>query len=423
MDRLVIRGGRRLAGSAAVSGAKNEALPCMAAALMAGGPLRLEGVPAVRDAATMAALLETLGVRCRRDAGGVTLMREDAGPHAADYRLVRQMRASVCVLGPLLASRGRARVAMPGGCQIGHRPVDVHLRALAQLGADVRLERGDIVAEAPSLVGRDVDVSGPAGPTVTGTCNLMAAATAARGVTVLRRAAREPEVAAFGRCLVAMGAEIDGLGSDTVEVRGAGPLGGATHAVGGDRIEAVTLAAAAAATGGAVRITGGCRHAGAAWDWLRAIGVEVEVSGDDASVTAGGPLRSEAITAEPHPGLPTDVQAQLTAVLTRCEGSASVLDRVFPERFGHLAELARLGADVSRTAAGAVVRGPTPLAGASVMASDLRASAALVIAGLAATNETVVRRVYHLDRGYERLEEKLRGLGADVERQPDPLPY
>ena len=423
MDRLRIRGGRPLRGTVRVGGSKNESLPCMAASLLVG-ELSLANVPEVRDVATMSRLLRTLGVSASQERDGCVLHRDESQSHVADYDLVRQMRASVCVLGPLLASRGQARVAMPGGCQIGHRPVDVHLRGLSALGADVRLDRGDIVATASRLRGAEVDLAGPRGSSVTGTCNVLAAATAAEGTTVLRNAAVEPEVVRYGRLLQAMGADITGIGTPEIRVTGPAELAGTRHRISGDRIELVTLAAAAAATGGEVTIEGvPPGDADAAAEWLRATGVSIEETDGAWRVAAPAGGVSQSIETAPHPGLPTDVQAQLTAWLTQCRGSASVRDAVFPERFGHLAELARLGADVTRTAEGAVVRGRTDLVGTGVLASDLRASAALVIAGLAAAGETTVRRVYHLDRGYERLDRKLHSLGADVVREPDPMPF
>ena len=424
MDRLDIDGGRPLRGHVLISGAKNAALPAMAAALLTTERCRLHRVPHVRDVGTMRQLLATLGVDASPLAGdALTLHVRDETNVAADYQMVRRMRASICVLGPLLARRRRARVALPGGCQIGHRPVDVHLRALAELGADIRLERGDIVAEASHLVGRQLSLAGPLGSTVTGTCNVMAAATLAHGRSVLTDAAREPEVADFGRLLTAMGARIDGLGTDVVTVEGVTELGGYDHTIIADRIEAATLAAAAAIVPGS-RLTLGPLAAGdvtAAHEALTQLGHRSTLTADSWTIAhhpAAQACETRFATA-PHPGLPTDWQAQLTAVLSQTPGTHRVVDAVFPERFGSTGELVRMGAAIERTSDGVLVTGPAPLVGCDVLASDLRASAALVLAGLAADGRTRVRRIYHLDRGYEALETKLAAVGAAITRVRD----
>lgn len=424
MDRLVIQGKRPLTGSVTVSGAKNAALPCLAASLLSDEQCELHRVPKVRDVTTMQRLLGSLGVSVSQpeESGSSCLLNvRDHSPHEASYHLVRQMRASVCVLGPLVAKRRRARVALPGGCQIGHRPIDIHLKGLAALGADIRIERGDVVVEAPALVGTEIDLSGPRGTTVTGTCNLMAAATLAAGRTVLRNAAREPEVIDFVTLLRSMGARVDFCSETGVaEIVGVESLGGYSHTVIGDRIEAATWAAIAAATHSQLCINGfESEHGAAVCGWLRVTGVPVEESSSGWIIQPSDNLLAQSVSASPYPGIPTDAQAQLTAVLTQANGVSLIKDGVFPERFGYLAELLRLGADVERTSEGAIVRGPRSLVGAEVLASDLRASAALVIAALAAEGETVIRRVYHLDRGYEQLSEKLHQLGASIRREPD----
>lgn len=431
MDRLVIQGGKRLSGSVTVSGAKNAVLPALAASLLTDQPCEIRRVPAVRDVTTMTRLLGTLGVSAEQDleAHSCKLTAMDTRPCEASYHLVRQMRASICVLGPLVARRGKARVALPGGCQIGHRPIDLHLKGLAALGADVRIERGDVVVDSPSgLKGTVIDLAGPQGPTVTGTCNVLSAAVLASGRSILRNVAREPEVVDFMRLLRAMGARIDAdWPAGILTVDGCSELGGASHEVIGDRIEAATWAAAAAATGSDIRILGiEPNTATATFDWLASLGVGVDVldglHSDETgwAITAfGRELRAADVVAAPYPGIPTDTQAQFAAVLTQANGKSAVNDTVFPDRFGYIGELYRLGADIRRVPTGAIINGPANLIGADVMASDLRASAALVIAALAAEGETVIRRIYHLDRGYETLDAKLTALGAVAHREED----
>lgn len=424
MDMFVIRGGTPLRGVAAVGGAKNAALPIMAAAILADGPLTLHGVPDLADVRTQRDVLSHLGLDVQ-PAGDRSLRLQvvDDRPCTAPYDLVRRMRASVCVLGPLLARRGRACVSLPGGCNIGHRPIDLHLRGLAALGADIRIENGYVLATARRLRGGDVDMAGPRGGTVTGTCNVLSAATLAHGVTTIRNAALEPEVGDLARCLVRMGARIDGVGTPTLTVEGVDALASAGYAVLPDRIEAATLMCAAVITRGCISIRGARpEHLGSVIETLHGLGAVVQVAADEISVRAEGELRPARLCAAPYPGLPTDVQAQLTAVLTQAQGVSRIADSVFPDRFMHVSELLRFGASIQREAGAAVVHGATPLSGAPVMACDLRASAALVLAGLAARGETVVRRIYHLDRGYERLELRLQALGADVVRASDGAP-
>jgi UDP-N-acetylglucosamine 1-carboxyvinyltransferase len=424
MDMFVIEGGRTLSGRIAVSGAKNAALPLMAAALAADGPIVLSGVPRLVDVETLSTLLRALGVRVERDVqGGLRLEVVDERPHVADYDLVRTMRATFCVLGPLLARRGRACVSLPGGCNIGDRPIDLHLRGLRALGAEIKVERGYVVARARRLKGAAISLAGPHGSTVTGTCNVMVAAALAEGITTIESAAREPEVGDLGSFLNAMGARIGGLGTSSLRIEGVRRLDGAEHRVIPDRVEAATLLIAAAAARGSVTLTGADpAQLSAVIDKLREMGARIETSQTEIRAEADGPLRAVDVTAAPYPGIPTDVQAQFTALLATVPGRSTVLDTVFPDRFMHAAELARLGANVCRQGNRVTVTGPGRLCGAAVMASDLRASAALVIAALAATGPTVVRRIYHLDRGYERLEAKLNALGAAIARVADRPP-
>jgi len=433
MDMFVIHGGRPLAGRVQVDGAKNAALPIMAAVLAADGPLRLDTVPDLVDVHTLATLLTTLGVDIDRNDDRLTLRVVDHDPFEADYELVRRMRASICVLGPLLARRGRARVSLPGGCNIGHRPIDLHLKGLRALGAEITVEHGYVVAHARRLRGALVYLGGPFGSTVTGTCNVMTAATLAEGTTVIESAACEPEVVDLGSCLNQMGARIEGLGTPTLTIHGVERLGGTDWSLIPDRIEAATLMIAAAMTEGTVEIEPVCpAHLTAVLDALETIGVEITmsaclpaiVSGLTAprhriSITGVRELRPTRLTALPYPGLPTDLQAQLMALLTTAGGISVVTDKVFPDRFLHAAELGRMGARIHREGPSAVISGIDRLSGAAVMASDLRASAALVLAALSAQGESTIRRIYHLDRGYCRLDRKLNQLGADVARVND----
>jgi UDP-N-acetylglucosamine 1-carboxyvinyltransferase len=421
MDCLRIAGGIRLQGNVTASGSKNSALPIMAASILAHGTVALEGVPDLVDVNTLALLLGYLGVEVKRAADGVLAIETvDPRPTKAEYELVRRMRASFCVLGPLVARRGRGVVSLPGGCNIGTRPVDLHLAALAALGADIRIEHGYVVAEAKQLTGTQIHLCGPCGPTVTGTANAMSAATLARGRTILTGAAREPEIVDLGEFLAAMGAKIAGLGTDTIEITGVEQLCGVRYQIIPDRIEAGTLLIAAAITGGAATVEGvNPGHMAAILDALAAAGIEVTTSPTSASVRATTRPRPSSIAAQPFPGIPTDLQAQFMALLSIAAGQSRISDGVFPDRFMQVAELNRLGARIERQGSTATIDGVRCLSGATVMASDLRASAALVLAGLAAQQETIVRRVYHLDRGYERLEAKLAQLGAQISRNRD----
>ena len=418
MDAFRIIGGNPLSGSVEVSGAKNAALPIMAASLLADGPVCLTHVPALTDVRTMALLLGRLGVECNRhEDGSLRLETVDASPTTADYHLVRRMRASFCVLGPLLARRGRAVVSLPGGCAIGDRPVDLHLAGLAALGATVRIERGYVVAEARRLVGARILLSGPRGPTVTGTANILSAAVLARGTTIITGAAREPEIVDLGQFLNSLGARINGLGTRTIEITGVDSLGGGQHRVIPDRIEAATLLVAAAASGGEATVTGVVpEHLTAVLAKLDDFGTEVSIEQDRVAVRAARRLRPVRVIAQAYPGIPTDVQSQFMALACLADGASVVDDLVFAERFHHVAELIRLGACIDRDGNRAFVRGVPSLSGAEVTAADLRASAALVVAGLAARGVTTLHRIDHLDRGYERLDAKLNRLGARIDR-------
>ncbi len=428
MDAFVIEGGRPLGGTVRVHGSKNASLPMLAAGLLTNERVTLRDVPRLADIGNMRRLLLELGCDAEEaDEGGtLSLATRDESSSHARYDVVRTMRASVCVLGPLVAKRGHARVSLPGGCAIGERPVDLHLRGLEALGARISLDSGDIVAEAPAggrLRGATVFLGGPFGPTVLGTANVMSAATLAEGETIIESAACEPEVADLARLLRSMGAEIEGAGTPRIVVRGVRSLGGADHRVIPDRIEAGTYLAAAALTGSELRLENCPLDALlAAVESLREMGAEVEDLGGEermrraVRVRLDGRPRPIRVTTQPHPGFPTDLQAQFMAALSVGEGNSIVTERIFPDRFLHVAELSRMGAQLFRQGPTVVVSGVAGLIGAPVMASDLRASACLVLAGLAARGRTVVRRVYHLDRGYERMERTLRGLGAEIER-------
>jgi UDP-N-acetylglucosamine 1-carboxyvinyltransferase len=421
MDAIVIRGGGPLRGSVRISGAKNAALPILCATLLSDGASRLRNVPALRDIDTTAALLRFLGRQVVVQAPVVDVAAGSSVRPEAPYELVKQMRASVLVLGPLVARFGHAKVSLPGGCAIGARPIDQHLKGLEAMGCSIRLEQGYVVAEGPGGRGRlrggeiCFDI-----PTVTGTENLMMAAALAKGRTTLVNCAREPEVEELGRVLNKMGAEVDGAGTDVIHIRGSerGELGPFDHAIIPDRIEAGTyMIAAAIAEGGDVIVERAeLGDLEALVVKLRAAGVEVASEGQNVRVRRSGALRAVNVTTAPHPGFPTDMQAQFLVLMCCARGESVVSETIFENRFMHVPELQRMGASVALRSNTAVVQGVGKLYGASVMATDLRASASLVIAGLVATDQTEVRRVYHIDRGYERIEEKLRGLGARIER-------
>jgi len=419
MDKFLITGGRPLEGRVLISGAKNAALPAMAAALLTPERVVLRNVPRVRDIGTMRSLLDELGVDS-------SVMHEDHGNRVeiesrrllnpmAPYELVKQMRASILVLGPLVARFGHARVSLPGGCAIGARPVNLHIKGLEKLGASIQIEHGYIEARAERLAGTvfTFDVV-----SVTGTENLMMAAALAEGETVLENAAREPEVVNLAELLVKMGAQITGAGGDTIRIRGVSKLHGAEHTIIPDRIEAGTFLVAALITGGHLILDqANPSHLTAVINKLTEAGAQIrEPAPDQLEVTAGPSIRSVDVTTKEYPGFATDMQAQYMALMTQAEGSAVITETIFENRFLHALELMRMGADISVNGRRAVVRGKTPLSGAKVQASDLRASASLVLAGLAAQGETFIDRVYHIDRGYERIEEKLCSVGAKIQR-------
>ncbi len=428
MDRIRIRGGRPLKGKIPIGGAKNAALPLMAASLLTGETLSLANLPHLVDITTLANLLvqHGVGVTMAGDApnGGHTgrvlsLTAREITNTTAPYELVRKMRASVLVLGPLLARCGEARVSLPGGCAIGTRPVDLHLRGLEQLGAEIELAEGYIEARAPKgLAGAHIVFPMTS---VGATENLLMAAALARGETVLENAACEPEVVDLANCLAAMGARIDGIGTNTLTIQGVDRLTGAEHEVISDRIEAGTYAMAAAITAGDLELLGvGMEHLGTVADTLIAAGTEIEETAGGLRVTrANGPLRGVDVMTEPYPGFPTDLQAQMMVLMSTARGAAMITETIFENRFMHVPELNRMGANINLHGSSAMVRGVERLTGAQVMATDLRASGSLVLAGLAAEGETVINRVYHLDRGYERLEEKLAACGADIKRLED----
>ncbi|MBI4773541.1 MAG: UDP-N-acetylglucosamine 1-carboxyvinyltransferase [Deltaproteobacteria bacterium] len=413
MDKIRIVGGKRLSGEVAVSGAKNAALPILAATILTEGPNRLLGMPGLRDIATIQALLTRLGVRFE-NSDGLVVDAAQMDRWEAPYDLVKTMRASVLVLGPLLARFGRAKVSLPGGCAIGARPIDVHLAGLEKMGAAIELDHGYVVARASRLNGAEIDMDIPS---VTGTENLLMAATLAKGVTVLRNAAREPEIVDLADALSKMGARIHGQGTSTITVQGVDRLHAATHTVIPDRIETGTYMVAAAITGGDILIRGGrMDHLTALTEKLTAAGVRVNEEPNGFRVRGERRVRGVDVTTAPHPGFPTDMQAQFMALMAVSDGLSVITENVFENRFMHVSELKRMGADVQVVGRNAVVRGMPSLGGAPVMATDLRASASLVLAGLVAEGETVVDRVYHLDRGYEALEAKFSSLGAQIER-------
>ena len=416
MDKLVINGGTPLHGEVSVSGAKNAALPIICAGLLSADALSLSNVPSLRDVTTTCQLLTRLGVVCERDKDRhtLTLQARTLTDHTAPYDLVKTMRASILVLGPLVARCGEARVSLPGGCAIGVRPVDQHIKALEAMGAEIEIEHGYIHARAKRLHGATVMFDMV---TVTGTENVMMAATLADGVTILRNAAREPEVVDLARCLVSMGAKITGAGTDEIWIEGVGALHGASHRVMPDRIETGTFLAAVAAAGGDVVVRDADPSTLAAVaEKIVETGARIDVDGNTMRIRRNGHLGPVVIRTAPYPGYPTDMQAQLLAVSAIADGKSVITETIFENRMMHVQELQRLGANIELEGNVAIVKGVPRLMGATVMATDLRASASLVIAGLIAEGETIVDRIYHLDRGYERIEAKLSALGAKINR-------
>jgi UDP-N-acetylglucosamine 1-carboxyvinyltransferase len=416
MESLIIKGGVPLHGEVTISGSKNAALPIMAVTLLTDEPCVIRRVPNLSDTRFMVKILESLGAAVKFEDGTLTVHAKKIKGYA-DYDLVRQMRGSICIAGPLLARLRKARISLPGGCIIGARPINLHLKGFEALGAKIKIEGGYVDASAKKLVGAQIFLGGRAGPTVLGTANVMMMATLADGVTVIESAACEPEVVDVANFLNAMGAKISGAGSPTITIVGVDKLHGAEHEVIPDRIEAATFIIAAAATNGEVTLKGARGdHLHAVIDKLKEAGVSVQRRGPDLISRRSGKLKTADITTLPYSGFPTDVQAQMMALLVQAPGISIITERIFESRFMHVSELARLGADIEIEGPSAIVKGGKPLSGAPVMASDLRASAALVIAGMAAKGVTQVNRIYHLDRGYENIDGKLRQLGARIQR-------
>jgi UDP-N-acetylglucosamine 1-carboxyvinyltransferase len=441
MDRLSIEGGHSLKGEVRISGAKNAALPVLAATILTGGPFHIDNCPRLRDIDTFLTLLKDLGVDisemerplhrsegvCHTDGdegGKIRALHIDSSglsSHEAPYDLVRTMRASILVLGPLVARTGKARISLPGGCAIGARPIDLHLKGLEKMGARLRLKEGYVEASASRLKGAEIYFDTP---TVTGTENLMMAATLARGRTVLKNAAREPEVAHLGEMLNLMGARISGLGTPTITIEGANELRAVAWRIIPDRIEAGTYMMAVGAAGGELTVKDmRAEHLQAVISKLRCAGLQIDVSGDQVFVRKKGRLQSVDIKTLPYPGFPTDLQAQMMVLMSIAEGLSVITETIFENRFMHVAELQRLGANIKTEGRSAIVRGVRELNGAPVMATDLRASASLVLAGLAARGKTMISRVYHLDRGYEEMEKKLSAAGARIIREKAEAPY
>ncbi len=425
MDKFIIRGGNPLLGTIRVSGAKNAALPAMAAAILTDQPVVLENIPDVRDIQTERKLLVAMGGEVELGYGRahhrttINCKNLNPTPEAA-YEIVKTMRASTLVLGPLVARMGVARVSLPGGCAIGARPIDLHIKGLEKMGATITQEHGYIEAKTDRLKGAHIHFDKI---TVTGTEDLMMAATLAEGETVLENAAREPEVADLAELLNKMGARIEGAGTSTIRIKGVSKLKGAKHRIIPDRIEAGTFIIAGAVSGGDLNVVG-CepQHLNALLEKLEESGVRLKVGADSVRVMGDAPLRAADVNTEEHPGFPTDMQAQFMALATQAEGTSIVTENIFENRFMHAQELVRMGANIKIEGRRAIVRGRTPLSSAAVLASDLRASASLVIAALIADGETIIDRVYHIDRGYERIEEKLRGVGAQMRRIGEMFP-
>ncbi|PYX95879.1 MAG: UDP-N-acetylglucosamine 1-carboxyvinyltransferase [Acidobacteria bacterium] len=424
MDKLVIRGGNPLLGTIRVSGAKNAALPAMAAALLTEEPIILENVPQVRDIETTRKLLAEMGADVELGYGRAqhrtTICCRTLVSPEASYELVKTMRASTLVLGPLVARCGRARVSLPGGCAIGARPIDLHIKGLERLGASINQEHGYVEAKAERLRGAEIVFDKI---TVTGTEDVLMAATLAEGDTVMHNCAREPEVADLADLLNKMGAHIEGAGTSTIHIKGVDKLHGAKHRIIPDRIEAGTFIVAGALTGGDLNVAG-CepRHLGALLQKLLEVGVRTAHTTDAVRVMGDGPLKAADMVTEEYPGFPTDMQAQYMALATQAEGTSIITENIFENRFMHAQEMVRMGANIRIEGSRAIVRGRTPLSAAAVLASDLRASASLVLAALVAEGESIIDRVYHIDRGYEHIEEKLKGVGAQIRRIGEMLP-
>ena len=418
MDKIIVRGGKRLKGTVPISGSKNAALPIMAAALLGDGPSRITNVPRVADIATMADILRSLGASVDRPSPHeVVIDPRGLNNPTAPYELVRKMRASICVLGPLLGAIGRARISLPGGCAIGNRPIDLHLKGMKQLGAEVNLSHGFVIADGKRMRGAEVFLGGRFRSSVLATANVLMAAVMTKGSTRIEGAACEPEIVDLARFLRKMGAKIDGIGSPSLAVEGVKGLRGADYELIPDRIEAGTYMIAAAITAGDLSLEG-CRaeHLRAVIETLEEAGVSIQAGARKIRVCGDGKRRVVDVTTHPYPGFPTDLQAQLVALMTVSPGISVVTEKVFTERFMHVPELNRMAAAISIEGSSAIIKGVRALSGAPVMASDLRASAALILAGLVARGETVIDRVYHIDRGYDDIVGKLRNVGAEIER-------
>ncbi|MHC4606247.1 MAG: UDP-N-acetylglucosamine 1-carboxyvinyltransferase [Planctomycetota bacterium] len=420
MDKFLIEGGRPLSGRIRIHGSKNATLPMMAASLLTDQPVILHNVPKLSDIDLMCEILGTLGVESTRKDGTLTLQTTDESNSVAEYDLVSRMRASVCALGPLVGRRGYAKVSLPGGCVIGTRPIDLHLKGLASLGTQIRTESGYVIAKAPRLTGSTMYLGGAFGSSVTGTANVLMAAVLAEGTTQIEHAACEPEVQELARMLQHMGARIEGVGTHRLVVQGVRELGGTEHTVIPDRMEAGTFMIAAAVSGGDVTLENvRGEDMIAVLETLDKSGVHIDLGSFTCRIVSNGMFRPVDIVTLPYPGFPTDLQAQTMAMLTLADGISVVTEKVYPDRFMHVAELARMGAELRKQGNAVVIKGVKKLHGAPVMASDLRASAALVIAGLAASGTTEITRVYHIDRGYQNIEKRLNALGARIRRVLD----
>jgi UDP-N-acetylglucosamine 1-carboxyvinyltransferase len=419
MDVFHIQGPTRLEGTIEANGSKNASIPIMAAAILAPGTTKLNSVPLLSDISLLGEVLAGLGCKVERTPQGQLNINADLIDNpVGDYELVRKMRGSICILGPLLARCGKAKVSMPGGCAIGDRPVDIHIRGLQELGAKITLENGYIVANAPKgLKGAEIFLGGPFGSTVLGTANIMSAATLAKGKTIIESAACEPEIADLANILNKMGAKISGIGSPRLTIEGVKELNAVEYSIIPDRIEVGTFMVAAAITRGNVTIKNSkLSDMMAVVDRLRKSGITVESDNGSCLVTHDGPIKPADITTQPHPGFPTDLQAQFMALLALGEGNSIVTEKIFPDRYMHVAELNRMAANLRKEGATVIIAGVKKLVAAPVMASDLRASAALVLAAMAAEGTTIINRVYHIDRGYEKIEKRLNPLGANIER-------
>ncbi|MBL7085023.1 MAG: UDP-N-acetylglucosamine 1-carboxyvinyltransferase [Candidatus Omnitrophica bacterium] len=420
MDKLVIEGGRRLSGTVQISGAKNAALPILAATLLTDEKCVINNVPPLRDVQTMIKILRSLGVKVQVEDNRVCVWPDKYEGHTAPYRLVSTMRASICVLGPLLAKRRMARVSLPGGCVIGPRPINLHLKGLRALGARIKIDHGYIVAQAKRLRGQRIYLGGAFGSSVLATANAMMTATLTPGKTIIENAACEPEIVDLANFLVKMGAKITGQKTHTIEIKGVRKLHGAEYRIINDRIEAGTYILACAITKGEIALKGACiGHLGALVDKLKDAGVTIRNVGDTIFVKATRKLKPVDVTTLSFPGFATDLQAQMMVLMCVTSGISVITEKVYPERFMHISELNRMGAQIMKEGPSVIIKGVSKLSGAPVMASDLRASAALVLAGLAAQGRTDISRVYHLDRGYEKMEQKLSQLGAKIWREKE----